>query len=545
MKTRRIIIMLLISSFMMSCFGVTVVNAKSYFDESTFVSGAILDERTPVLDASYDDAPSAPSSLPSYVDLSNSVYFPQVRSQGRIGSCTAWATTYYQFGYQVAKLNNWNAKTDASKQFSPRWTHNILNGGLNKGIAFSNAYNLLQKQGAVRFSQFPSSGENTSSEYRNWYLDKSGMTQALEYRVVRNQHLSFADNSADTPIYSPSSVCLSMMKNYLYNGYVLTYTTDFGEWDCQKLTSQTKSTLNGQEVCIKQFDSNNHWDGHAMAIVGYDDGITYDLNGDGAIQNYEKGAFKVVNSHGTDYGNGGFMWVMYDALNRASNTSVQNVSTRRAIFDGYSYDVIEVAKYTPEVLLEVKLNQKYRNDIALKLGNSDASTSKPVTSMNTMLYYNGGTYNFSGTGTNAEDAVFVFDFGNLFSLNSVRKNYYVTLNDRAGGNSTIVKNIILKDKSNKTIVNDVNAKTINGTTVNYKLKLGTIGDVDNNGRITIADNSAIQRHLAGITTLSDEEKKVADTDGNGSISIKDASYIQDYLAGNISSFPNGFVALLG
>lgn len=53
MKTRRIIIMLLISSFMMSCFGVTVVNAKSYFDESTFVSGAILDERTPVLDASY------------------------------------------------------------------------------------------------------------------------------------------------------------------------------------------------------------------------------------------------------------------------------------------------------------------------------------------------------------------------------------------------------------------------------------------------------------------------------------------------------------
>ena len=52
------------------------------------------------------------------------------------------------------------------------------------------------------------------------------------------------------------------------------------------------------------------------------------LNEDGIIQNYEKGAFKIVNSWGERYGNDGYMWVMYDALNRVSNATNQNVPNR-------------------------------------------------------------------------------------------------------------------------------------------------------------------------------------------------------------------------
>lgn len=35
---------------------------------------------------------------------------------------------------------------------------------------------------------------------------------------------------------------------------------------------------------------------HRMTIVGYDDDIWVDINGDGKIQEAEKGAFKIVNS---------------------------------------------------------------------------------------------------------------------------------------------------------------------------------------------------------------------------------------------------------
>ncbi len=45
---------------------------------------------------------SSRSALPSKVDLScDNPYFPEIGNQGSIGSCAAFATTYYQYSYEV------------------------------------------------------------------------------------------------------------------------------------------------------------------------------------------------------------------------------------------------------------------------------------------------------------------------------------------------------------------------------------------------------------------------------------------------------------
>lgn len=44
-------------------------------------------------------------SYGSSCDLSQSIYFPTIGYQSG-GSCTSWATTYYQFTYEANKLNN-------------------------------------------------------------------------------------------------------------------------------------------------------------------------------------------------------------------------------------------------------------------------------------------------------------------------------------------------------------------------------------------------------------------------------------------------------
>ncbi len=59
---------------------------------------------------------------------------------------------------------------------------------------------------------------------------------------------------------------------------------------------------------------------------------------------------------------------------------------------------------------------------------------------------------------------------------------------------------------------------------------GLVGDVDGDGKVTIYDASAIQRHLAGMA-VSVFITEVADADGDGKITIYDASAIQRYLAG--------------
>ena len=62
-----------------------------------------------------------------------------------------------------------------------------------------------------------------------------------------------------------------------------------------------------------------------------------------------------------------------------------------------------------------------------------------------------------------------------------------------------------------------------------------IGDTDSDGKVTIKDATTIQKHVAGITTISDEKFACADIDKDGKISVKDATRIQKFLAGIISS----------
>ena len=57
-----------------------------------------------------------------------------------------------------------------------------------------------------------------------------------------------------------------------------------------------------------------------------------------------------------------------------------------------------------------------------------------------------------------------------------------------------------------------------------------IGDTNFDGIISIRDADEIQKYLANLITLNDEQKAVSDTNGDGIISILDVSQIQKYLA---------------
>ena len=58
-----------------------------------------------------------------------------------------------------------------------------------------------------------------------------------------------------------------------------------------------------------------------------------------------------------------------------------------------------------------------------------------------------------------------------------------------------------------------------------------IGDVNNDGNVSIKDVTVIQKHLAKFITLSDENLSVADTTKDGKVTISDATLIQKKIAG--------------
>lgn len=64
--------------------------------------------------------------------------------------------------------------------------------------------------------------------------------------------------------------------------------------------------------------------------------------------------------------------------------------------------------------------------------------------------------------------------------------------------------------------------------------LHLVGDVDKDGKVSIMDATIIQRHIAQLTSISEERIVCADTDKDGKISIVDATMIQRFIAQLIS-----------
>ena len=61
-----------------------------------------------------------------------------------------------------------------------------------------------------------------------------------------------------------------------------------------------------------------------------------------------------------------------------------------------------------------------------------------------------------------------------------------------------------------------------------------LGDVDQSGKITVADAVMIQKHIANVITMDELKTSLADTDGNGKITVADAVMIQKYIANIIA-----------
>ena len=526
--------------------GVFPVYAEDSFDY--YVCGALLDDIEAVSDSNCNNFPCNYNTiLPATVDLSTSDSFPPVGDQGYLGSCSAWATTYYQFGYQVATMNNWDAKNDLNKCFSPKWTYNLTNGSFDDGSNFSDIYNILSKQGAVRYTELTPNGYSTAfTEFREWCTDIDSLREALKYRLVEYKKYTFNDLNSNTPISSYNSIELVPMKSLLNSGFVLTLISNFDILDYRILSSEDGSSHVGEKVCIKQQDDLLNNGCHALAIVGYDDTIQYDLNEDGIIQNFEKGAFKIVNSYGTQYGNQGFMWVMYDALNSVSNVDEQNSDTRIPFIYSDYYYVIVVDRYSLDLTTEVTITVPRRNQVKLDLCLSSVNSVEPQQGpYSTLFSFKGGDYNFSGVPRTTQTATFPFDYATIVMHPAPWKNYYLQIRDSGFYTDyVIIDKIEFIDGSGKCVVSDTEEKSIVDRMAEFRYRIGMVGDVNNSGSVTALDATAIQQHLTKTVLLSDDALVLADVNADGRVSSTDAAYIQRVLAHIDDGFANGIYASL-
>jgi C1A family cysteine protease len=372
---------------------------------------------------------TAPGALPAYIDNSTLSCFPPIRSQGSLGSCAQFSSVYYTMTYMTALARNWNAKSGGdSYRFSPKWTYNMVNGGENVGSWHYDAYAIAQKHGLATWADFP-----YDADYRAWCLNPTAWRNALYVRA--DQTGKVTGLAADTG--------LTQLKQFLVNGYILNFATYVNSWVWHVIGNDSATAADdafaGKQSVISV---NGTSGGHCMTIVGYNDDIWVDLNGDGLVTANEKGALRIANSWGTGWGEAGFCWLSYQAL-RTRNPA----STSDGVF---WYDeacwVTARSSYQPQLIGEFTLNHLTRNQLAMSLGTSATTAATPTTTWypSRILSYAGGAWAFNGLAT-AIDGTFCLDLTDLLPNPATTRRYYLGMYDSAVGNVATLKAFKLVD----------------------------------------------------------------------------------------------------
>ncbi len=220
-------------------------------------------------------------TFPSSVDLS--AYLPPVASQGSYGTCVSWAAGYYMKTALEGLTNNYSAAqlANAANQISPRDLFTSVpdnqKGANCGGSSFLANLDVLQNRGAATLTTVPYSNLGNcaaASASTAWNTD------AAKHKIKNYRTITASVNAIKEQLANKTPVLLGAFLS-----------DNFMTWNSDNvLSSNTTYTQVGQHA------------GHALTIVGYDD-----RKGAG-------GAFKVVNSWGTNWGSKGYIWVDYTFL---------------------------------------------------------------------------------------------------------------------------------------------------------------------------------------------------------------------------------------
>lgn len=233
-----------------------------------------------------DDLTTVPSNVnfgtggnvPSSYDIVPK--FPPIGDQGQYGTCVAWAAGYNMKTALEGMDRGLNSGQLASSanQISPRDLFTAIpdaSKGQNcNGTNFTDALDILLQRGAATLQTVPYNNLGSCASagvQSNWTQEASGH-RIKSYRKINLDINTIKENVANNvPV-----VCGAKLSD------------NFMTWNNDNvLSSNTTYNNTGQHAY------------HAMIIAGYDDGK-------GA-----NGAFRIINSWSTQWGDAGYIWVDY------------------------------------------------------------------------------------------------------------------------------------------------------------------------------------------------------------------------------------------
>lgn len=232
-------------------------------------------EKANIYESLSDDTTKNP--LPEAANLQK--YAPPVGDQGHQGSCVAWSSAY------AARTIEEAARTGAdpgSLRFSPAFLYNQIGLDNCDGSYIEKAMEFMTQSGSVPYDQFPYDDQDCSKQPDQQLLD-----EARQYKMRGFNRLTPGDRN--------NAIDLHAIKENISQGAPVVIGMQVGGSYMQPMMGKDLWEPTQEDRSMLGFG------GHAQCVVGYDD------------RKYG-GAFLLMNSWGSQWGNNGFAWVRYPDL---------------------------------------------------------------------------------------------------------------------------------------------------------------------------------------------------------------------------------------
>lgn len=263
-------------------------------------------------------------------------------------------------------------------QYPTHFAYNFINGGSDAGVSFYETFEILKKAGNPTVAEY---GGMTTGGASRWMSGYDQYYNAMHNRVT--EIYSIKVNTIEG---------LQTLKNWIYDHGNGSSAGGLGCFYAEFAHPPTVFPAGTPEAGKHVFYAWGNSANHAMSIVGFNDSIRWDYNGDGHYTNnldinsdglidmrdWEIGGFKMANTYGSigGWGDQGFAYMMYK--------SVADQFQQGGIWNN-SVVIADVRNnHEPQLTAKVSLSYPCRNMIRVMAG---VSTNPDATAPDYILHY--------------------------------------------------------------------------------------------------------------------------------------------------------------
>ena len=328
---------------------------------------------------------------PAYVNNAETKFFPPVFNQDG-GSCGSASRICYMFTHELNSYRNLDGKVPEN-YYPSHFVWLLTNGNSGKD-------EFVTKVGVPNAALYGGQTYSSLFGYQDCADNNFGWMQGYDkwYSAMHNR----MERPSNFPMNVGTEAGREAVKNYLWNhngdpdfksGGIVGIGVASSGGDYYK---KIPTTPTNKDIGVTGKYYVGAWGtqvDHALTIVGYDDRIEFDLNGNGVYgetAHDEVGAWIIVNSWGTWWGNNGFIYCPYayaGSYFKADGTFSK---------DWWYPEIYTVRKdYKPLCTIKLKMNYSRRSELFLSAGiSSDINAESPelVTAFEHFKYAGDGNY---------------------------------------------------------------------------------------------------------------------------------------------------------